>query len=112
MFDIPFAFQVMALLSAGASLMVCLRSSVGRPGRLVVTLNSLNLFGNLPSDTNPALPGARNPHVLAWQRRLLCAGRLGFASLATVSKEVYWVYLKYFKLQHLGFFRDYSKILG
>ncbi|MCX2956730.1 MAG: hypothetical protein K7J15_03050, partial [Candidatus Regiella insecticola] len=66
----------MALLSAGASLMVCLRSSVARPGRLVITLNSLNLFGNLPSDTNTELPGAPNPHVLAWQRSLLCAGRL------------------------------------
>ncbi len=76
---IPFAFQVTALLSAGARLMVCLRSSVGRPCRLAVTRNSLGInivkasqyickwyvltvlldfFGNLLHDANPALPGA------------------------------------------------------
>ncbi len=38
----------------------------------------IDLFRNLLRDADPALPGARNPHVLTRTLRLLCAGRLDF----------------------------------
>ncbi|GFN46824.1 hypothetical protein RINTU1_25930 [Candidatus Regiella insecticola] len=69
---IPFAFQVTALLSAGARLMVCLRSSVGRPCRLAVTRNPLGILCDKQGKKNEQRIEGGYPGCGAWYQNAAC----------------------------------------
>ncbi len=99
--DIPFAFQVTALLSAGVRLMVCLRSSVSRPGRLAVTRNSLGIDYLIRRT-----PAANNVTALK------AKGREGVKLMRTVHSNLRNEYKRLREaLRDSGFFSNKSRVI-